>query len=537
MSARRITVVSYAINGRGMGHLVRQLAILRQMRRLCAVLDVALEAWVLTTSEADTLARREGFAALKLPSKAMMRDAALDPVRYLAIQRAWVIQTLAALQPDLLLVDTFPGGSQGELLAGLELAKHRVLVSRAVREDFAETDPFAGLVSLYQRVVYPDERGTGPILLRDREELLPRGDARAALGVPDDRRAVYVSLGGGGDLSAAGTLPRLVGPLVARGWHVVVGAGPLYVGPELRGPGITWLDRYAPIELFSALDAAISAAGYNSFSELMYCGVPTVFLPQPRLADDQAARAREAEAAGAGRVARTVEEALALVESPGDPAAAAGLIPKNGARAAALLALELVIPAADLALADGLLDPALVAHLDRSGGHDGARHALSMLRLFAGGTPAEHREQRAALAGLAERGIPVPKLPEIDGVGLLRQFFALTARLGAPVDLSCRMAEELARRLPGTRGTALLAFLDPLFTTVARFDDWMGALALIRALPIQRGVPIEVLLPPLLRWIGRQDDLFDAVRDFSRLEGGGRRPTIEVLALLAQEGA
>ena len=44
-----LRVVSYAINGRGLGHLTRQLAILRQVRRVCAVLDVGVECWVLTS--------------------------------------------------------------------------------------------------------------------------------------------------------------------------------------------------------------------------------------------------------------------------------------------------------------------------------------------------------------------------------------------------------------------------------------------------------------------------------------------------------
>ena len=72
---KRLRIVSYAINGRGLGHLVRQLSILRWVRRYGALLNVNVECWVLTTSEADTLARREGVPAFKMPSKAMMRDA------------------------------------------------------------------------------------------------------------------------------------------------------------------------------------------------------------------------------------------------------------------------------------------------------------------------------------------------------------------------------------------------------------------------------------------------------------------------------
>ncbi|HMR80382.1 MAG TPA: hypothetical protein PKD61_34980, partial [Polyangiaceae bacterium] len=93
MSSLRI--VSYAINGRGMGHLVRQLSILRWMRRITTLLGVRAEFWVLTSSEADTLARREGFPAFKLPSKAMLRDSGIEPHRYLALARGWVLNAVA----------------------------------------------------------------------------------------------------------------------------------------------------------------------------------------------------------------------------------------------------------------------------------------------------------------------------------------------------------------------------------------------------------------------------------------------------------
>ncbi|HND32129.1 MAG TPA: UDP-glucosyltransferase, partial [Myxococcota bacterium] len=303
---KTLRVLSYAINGRGMGHLVRQLAILRWMRRYAELLGVRLEPWVLSSSEADTLARREGIPCIKIPSKSMIRDAGLDPSSTLGVMRGWVLSAVATLQPDLMLVDTFPGGTFGELAGVLEIPRRRVLVARPVQDWIAQEAAFRSLLPLYDRVIVPEppervqhnppfdrrESYVGPILIREREELQSREAARAALGLTG--RAVYLSLGGGGDPQANRILPALVPQLRAAGWEVVVGAGPLYQGPELRGPGIVWLDRYVPVELFPAMDAAVSAGGYNSFHELMYCGIPTVFLPQPRLADDQAGRVQRA---------------------------------------------------------------------------------------------------------------------------------------------------------------------------------------------------------------------------------------------------
>jgi len=545
---KTLRIVSYAINGRGMGHLTRQLAILRWVRRILALLDIKSEIWVLTSSEADTLARREGFAALKMPSKAMMRDAGIEPNRYLGICRTWVMNAIAGLGPDLLLVDTFPGGSFGELVAALELARHRVLVARRVRQGFAEEEAYKALLPIYEQIIRPDTDGVGPILLREPDEMMEPAAARTALGVEAGRRAVYLSLGGGGDVAAPEMLPRLVRELRARDWHVVVGAGPLYIGEEIRGPGVTWLDRYVPMELLPGVDAAVAAAGYNTFHELMSAGIPTVFVPQPRIADDQEARAQRAVVAGAGRVAARLEDIPDLLEAPGDAAAARALVPTGGARAAALQALSTIVPHEDLAMADRVLAPDLLRmleKLDRGSPVQQTRRALELVRLLAGGTPSEAAQRRALLLELQDQGHfdgPGQKAPELPGpVGdpseRVRRFLALCTDHAIPLDTAITLTRNLARKFPAARGQALLEGLELLIPTWARFDDWMGAISLLRAVPTQRGLPLEAFARQMATWLKKQEDLFDAVRDLSRTEGGGKRTIAEALRILTTEAA
>lgn len=530
----RLVIVAYAINGRGMGHLVRQLSILRWVRRYLAVLDVKAECWVLTTSEADTLARREGFPSLKLPSKAMLRDAGLDPARYLAVSRSWVLNAIAGLQPDLLLVDTFPGGSYGELVAALELAKHRVLVAREVKASTAQEDGYRALLPLYERQIVPHEAGSGPILLREREELLPRAEARAQLGIKDDRRVVYLTLGGGGDVAAPAGLPRLVDALLPKGWHLVIGAGPLYDGPERRGNGITWIDRYVPMELYQGFDAAVSAGGYNAYHELLYAGVPTVFWPQERLADDQAERCRRAEAAGAARVATRLEEIPSLLEAPGDPERARDLVPLNGARAAALLALETVLPAADLALAARAVTPRLLGCLPRGVELDLAE----LFRAFAGGTPAELQQRQVVLGELSELGHAVPELAGLeDPSRRIEAWVRLFTHHQVPAETATTLLRTVRKKFPLAQGEALLSGLSALLGTWAPFADWMGALSLLQALPSQREYTLERYAEDLSRWLARETDLFDALRRFAHAENAGERSLSEVLASLSEGGA
>ncbi len=535
--SKRIRIVSYAINGRGMGHLTRQLAILRWVRRITTLLNVPTEIWLLTSSEADTLARREGFCALKMPSKAMMRDANVPPARYLAIARTWVMNAIAGLQPDLLMVDTFPGGSFGELVTALELAKHRVLVARRVRPGFAEEDSYQALLPLYTHVITPDASQTGPIVIRDRGELKSREAARSALGIPEGKRAVYVSMGGGGDRNAPSILPRLVRMLVDRDWHVVVGAGPLYDGEELRGANITWLDRYTPVELLPGVDAAVSAGGYNSFHELMFVGVPTVFVPQTRIADDQEERCARAEAAGAGRVAAKLQDVPDLLENPGSADAARSMVPDNGARNAAMIALSGLVPDADLRLAKDVLTPDLVALIGRWDGEaSGTTKALELVRLLAGGTPSDLAKRRALLLDLAEQGHEVPTLPNMasGAADRVARFGKLCDQVALPPDQALKLLNGLRRKFPAATPEDLVLSCEVLFPSFGRFDDWMGAISLLRAVPTQRTLTLHSFAQSVTDWLAQHDDLFEAVRDFSRLEGSGRRPVAEVLHLLGR---
>ncbi len=547
---KRVRVVSYAINGRGLGHLVRQLAILRWVRRYGALLDVNVECWVLTTSEADTLARREGIPAFKMPSKAMMRDASIDPARWLAVGRQWVMNAIAGLSPDVLVVDTFPGGSFGELLPVLETVPTRVLVARAVKDDIAGDDAYRALLPLYHKAIVPDARGVGPILLREREELMPRDEARTALGISRDR-AVYITLGGGGDEAAARTLPVLADRLVARGWHVVVGAGPLYLGPERRGPHVTWMDRYVPLELMQGVDAAVSAGGYNSVTELMFAGVPAVFLPQPRIADDQDGRAREAAAAGAARLATSLDEVPDLLEAPGDPAAARALVPHNGARTAAAEILATVLSGADVAMAQSVVTPELWARAQRLGGA-GALEAVSVL---VGDAPSAQKERDALLAELVAEGAlitgPVPAPANAPAAGSLYlpgparrrsppairidKFLAAAEQAEAPLATAIAIVRGLKRKFPAAGLDALVDACVVLFPAWARFADWMGAVSLVNALPFQRGVPIGEAAAGLAAWLAHETDLFDALRRFAHLEGNGARSLGEVLRALPTE--
>jgi hypothetical protein len=290
------------------------------------------------------------------------------------------------------------------------------------------------------------------------------------------------------------------------------------------------LSRYTPVELFLGLDAAVASAGYNTFHELMFAGVPTVFLPLPRIADDQAERARRAEAAGAARIAPTLEAIPDLLDAAGSPEAARALVPRNGARAAAFAALGPTLPPADLAMAAEVLSDALLGAVGR---FDDPKAGLDLVRLLAGGTPSEQALHAEVAASLRERGVVVGDLAAASPAERIAALVDACDARGVPLDLGARLVRGLARKFPAARGEALLRGTITLLGTFSRFDDWMGALTLLRAVPTQRALSLDAFADGIATWLAHEDDLFDALRAFAHLEGDGRRPVGEVLALLA----
>ena len=394
---RPLRIVCYAVNGSGLGHVTRLVAIARWLRRLeTLVSGVAPEVLFLTSTEATSLLSDARFAAFKLPSKGVARAAGLDVLEHRRLAKHFVWQTLATMAPDLLVVDTFPQGSFDELLPVLDGPFKKVLVLRDVKPEFGARPIFQAALRLYDHVIVPHAQAHAPDVLR----VLPAerpvtwvGDVlsvdsavardseiselRAELGVNDGRKLVYLSAGGGGDAGSEAALLALAAPLRERSdVHLLVGAGPLYRGRRLTGPHLSWFTDPGVARFFPALDAALTAGGYNTVHELLHLGVPSAFFAQDKIADQQAERVAHIASLGAAHVLPSlatghVVAALDAVlhDAASLSAAARALVPENGARKAAAHALS-VLPGRDSDVMLGaaeLLTPRLALTLEALG--------------------------------------------------------------------------------------------------------------------------------------------------------------------------
>jgi hypothetical protein len=294
-------------NGIGMGHLTRVMAIARK-------LPGGLKPIILTMSKGLPTARRQGFYTEYFPSKNVSN---LD-------DRAWrigfetrVLELIEEHQPAVVAFDgIYPYmGLRNALQAHPEAGS--VWIRRAMwspgrgAEQLQYSDLFDVILEPGEFAAERDEGLTvplrdqafsvAPIIYCDESELLSREAAEAELGLEPCRTRALIQIG--------------EVPVQQRDFIMQTSASHILQHPEVQvailesaisehlalPPAVIKLAAVYPIaRLYRAFDFVISAAGYNSYHELISFQIPAGFLPVLKPTDDQAVRARYAEEQGVG---------------------------------------------------------------------------------------------------------------------------------------------------------------------------------------------------------------------------------------------
>lgn len=294
-------------NGVGLGHVTRLLAIARRM-------DERFQPVFASMAQATSLIEATGYTAEYIPSQSDTGEAPAKWDRWFGLQ----LQDLIDRYQVSLVV--FDGNHPNDGLVravGSRPGCKLVWVRRGMLGDMVS--PYLENVRFVDLIIEPGEvareRETGlmvsrraeamevpPITLLDRAEALSRKAAREELGLDPERPAVLVQLGAGFNRDALGLIDKVVTELrksqtlqiVVAEWENGLVGMPVWPGTKvLRGFPIS--------RFFNAFDFSISAAGYNTFHEVMMFGLPTIFLANrhPQL-DDQWTRAEFAQDNQAG---------------------------------------------------------------------------------------------------------------------------------------------------------------------------------------------------------------------------------------------
>ncbi|WP_439625157.1 glycosyltransferase [Shinella sp.] len=301
-------------NGIGVGHLTQQLAIAQR-------LPPNLTPVFATMSYSMKAAVQHGYQAHFLPHHRIL-DA--DPEDWNTCLAEELFELVAHLRPAVFAydatavfegvtraLDMFPDIFKIWVRRPLWQESHRVFLEfsdsfDAVIEpgELAETFDHGPTAACRKEVFL-----VPPVLHLDPSERMSRESARAALGIPDGMTVVAFQLGAGANFDVKDLRAALLAEVLRRpdtiALEIQSPITPNAAALEILG------ERHRTVELFPsfrfsrAFDAAISAAGYNTFHEQVLGCIPTLFVPnEGDEMDLQASRARWAELTGRGWMMR-----------------------------------------------------------------------------------------------------------------------------------------------------------------------------------------------------------------------------------------
>ncbi len=294
-------------NGVGLGHVTRLLAIARRM-------DHRVEPIFLSFAQAASTIESFGYLAEYFPSQ---HDSGASMDNWDPWLRHELGEVLGRYDIDAIVYDG-NNPTDGMVQAALSNGGCRLAWVRRGMWGAAPS-PYLENARFFDCIIEPGEiageRDAGatavrrheaimvnPIRLLDREELLPRDEALAALGLSADKPVVLLQLGGGSNRDILSLADRVINELKSfSNLQIVMAEWQNGLCQLPHWPNTHVLRGYPISRYFNAFNFSIAAAGYNTFHEVLEFGLPTIFLANrhPSM-DDQAARAEFAQENSAG---------------------------------------------------------------------------------------------------------------------------------------------------------------------------------------------------------------------------------------------
>lgn len=282
-AVRKSRVLFVPSNGVGLGHAARLLAVARRM-------DKRAEPVFLTMAQAAPIIETFGYIAEYVPSHG---DVGVKLSRWDQWFRHELEAAIERHDPSVIVYDG-NNPTPGLVTATQGMGKKLVWVRRgmlgAKPSRYMDNARFMDLIIEPGEIAGDWDNGptasrrhevllTNPITLLDTQEIPTREVARKALGLETDRLAVLVHVGGGLTRNSAPLIADIVQKLTTEEGPQIVVAHSKNTPFELpRLSNVQHLRCFPLSQFFNAFDYSVSAAGYNSYHEVLNCGLPTIFI-------------------------------------------------------------------------------------------------------------------------------------------------------------------------------------------------------------------------------------------------------------------
>lgn len=308
------SILFFPINGSGLGHLNRCLAYARRLPQTWRISFFSL-------SPAIGAVEEMGFEADYFLSPFWTVNSSTNWNRELCMRLALMLEEI---EPDILLFDgTFPYLG---LRRALEAYKKPLKLIWSRRGLFkARKIELKDFTKIFDLIIQPGELDalenqenllpftipnfiTPPVTLFNREELLPAREARECLNLSPHKKYILISIGPGNlkDISTPSQI--IMKEIISAGYTPVWLQSPIAQKVLEVPDGVELLEAYPVSRYLKAFDGLISAAGYNSCYEAAMSGLPTFFVPNEKLQDNQEKRADLLVKHNLGLLCKSIDE-------------------------------------------------------------------------------------------------------------------------------------------------------------------------------------------------------------------------------------
>jgi UDP:flavonoid glycosyltransferase YjiC (YdhE family) len=304
-----------------MGHYARVYAIAMAMKRR----DPTMEIVFFTTNYVLHPLYSEGMTAYHLPNR--QKFDGMDAKTWNLQCEEMLANVFSVHRPSIFIFDgAYPYRGMLNAIKTRRGVK-RIWIRRVTRKgrDSAPADSFRH----FDRIVVPGDiiepnmeelakwpveeiNLTSPLLSVSRNDLHPRGELRASLGIPNESTVCLVSLGAGDINDISNLRDFVVEGLIERGVFVIIADSMLKPMKErYEDEKIRVVQRFPLMRSRNCLDFAIIAGGYNSVNECLLLRLPSVIIPNFQTSrDDQPGRATRAAETGGAIVVEDVDRGL-----------------------------------------------------------------------------------------------------------------------------------------------------------------------------------------------------------------------------------
>jgi UDP:flavonoid glycosyltransferase YjiC (YdhE family)/glycosyltransferase involved in cell wall biosynthesis len=309
-------VLFLGTNGAGLGHLTRLMAMARR-----APDDI--EPLFMTLSQGMPIVKREGFFAEYMPSRGYLDVPAKQWNEHFFRRLLEVVRTY---DPIVIVFDgTLP--YKGLVDTHREESHRGYVWCRRAMWQPGKGSRNMERGSFFDMVIEPgefaadDDEGitvcdrmnatcVDPIVFLDEEELLDREEARREMGLSGEHVSILVQLGAGNIDDISSPVSMIAKRFAREDRTDVAVLTSVIADQDLDFPaGIRTVRAYPVSRYYRAFDVVVSAAGYNSYHELLGFGIPSIFVPNLQTSlDSQVTRARYVEKVGAGICLDVVDE-------------------------------------------------------------------------------------------------------------------------------------------------------------------------------------------------------------------------------------